>query len=211
MTEFAIYKGEKFWLQTTGRYFQSGDKTQPERLLHRRIWIEHNGEIPVGYAVHHKDGDWRNNDIENMELMPFAGHMRLHTIERWRNPAHAEKFRDGLRAAREAAKEWHSSPEGIKWHSENGKATWVGRTRQKSAVQCQHCGSEIHTYFPTRTRFCSRNCDRNNTYRVHFTSERNCAHCGDKFVANKYRGTRFCSRVCSNRSRVTSNERLTNV
>jgi hypothetical protein len=203
VTDFTIYKGEKFWLQTTGRYFQSGDKTQSERLLHRRIWIDHNGEIPSGYAVHHKDGDWRNNDISNLEIMPIQQHMRLHMLDRWSDERHAARFRDGLKAARNAAKAWHASPEGLAWHSANGKAAWDGRSRVKSLVKCEKCGGDIHTYFLTRTRFCSRKCGRNNSYRVHFSSDRKCAHCGDAFVANKYRKTAFCSRTCSNRARVT--------
>lgn len=201
MAEFVEYQGEKFWLQTKGRYFQSGDKTQQERLLHRRIWIDHHGVIPDGFVVHHKDGDWRNNDIANLELMKLKDHMRMHMIDRWQQPSHVARFKDGLVSAREAAKEWHSSPDGIAWHKKHGKSTWVARKRELAPVQCQMCKSDILTFFPSRTRFCSRKCDRNNSYRVHFTSERECLCCGQKFVANKYRKTAYCSRACSNRHR----------
>lgn len=202
MAECLEYKGEKFWLQSTGRYYQSGDKTKAERLLHRRIWIEHFGEIPLGYAVHHIDGNWRNNDLSNLEIMPAAEHMRRHMHDRWQDPRYSQKMRNNLAKAIEAAKEWHSSPEGIEWHKRNGKAAWIGRKRVASSVLCQVCSAEIVTFFPTRTRFCSRNCDRANSYRVNFTSERQCACCGAKFMANKYRKTAYCSRACSNRHRV---------
>ena len=61
-----LYAGERFRIQTTGRYYQSGRKGSPERLLHRRIWIDNFGAIPEGFVVHHKDGDWTNNRIENL-------------------------------------------------------------------------------------------------------------------------------------------------
>lgn len=45
-----LYKGEPFFLQTSGRYYQSGRKDASERLLHRRIWIENNGPINKGLS-----------------------------------------------------------------------------------------------------------------------------------------------------------------
>jgi len=202
MAERVIYRGETYWLQTTGRYFQSGDKTAPERLLHRSVWIDHKGAIPPGFAVHHIDGNWRNNAIENLELLPSSEHHRMHMLERWQEPKHAARLREGLKKAREAAKDWHASPEGLEWHSKNGKAMWEGRGRVLSLAECLHCKGEILTFFPSRTKFCSRNCERNHDYRKNFTSERVCAHCGAAFTANKYRKTTYCSRTCSNRARV---------
>ena len=47
-----------------GEYFQ-----RKGRRLHRAVWEHHNGKIPNGYHVHHKDGDRNNNDISNLELL----------------------------------------------------------------------------------------------------------------------------------------------
>lgn len=199
VTEFIEYEGEKFWLQTTGRYFQSGDKTQPERLLHRRVWINARGEIPPGHAVHHKDGNWRNNDLNNLELMPIAEHMRLHMTERWKDPEYIERARFGLMKAREAAKAWHASAEGIQWHAENGKKVWADR--KPLLVKCEVFLKEFETLFYGGARRCSKACRENHFYRKGFTDKRNCECCGAEFVANKHRKTRFCSRLCSNRSR----------
>ncbi|WP_112312263.1 HNH endonuclease signature motif containing protein [Pseudogemmobacter bohemicus] len=40
----------------------------PEYLLHRLIYVYHNGEIPDGYCCDHKDGDPSNNKIDNIRI-----------------------------------------------------------------------------------------------------------------------------------------------
>lgn len=44
----------------------------------RRIWVRTYGPIPSGYHIHHKDGDFTNNDLNNLECISAAAHMRLH-------------------------------------------------------------------------------------------------------------------------------------
>ncbi|AFL75389.1 HNH endonuclease signature motif containing protein [Thiocystis violascens] len=48
-------------------------------LSHRKVWIQFRGEIPVGYHVHHKNGDPFDNRIENLELLSAADHAARHT------------------------------------------------------------------------------------------------------------------------------------
>lgn len=48
-----------------GKYFQF--------LLHRIIWTMHNGPIPEGYLVDHKDTNWTNNKIKNLRLTLSPG------------------------------------------------------------------------------------------------------------------------------------------
>lgn len=45
---------------------------------HRLVWEKHNGSIPEGYVIHHKDGNGLNNSIENLEMMTRAEHVRHH-------------------------------------------------------------------------------------------------------------------------------------
>lgn len=45
---------------------------------HRIVWKRHNGSIPKGWHVHHKDGDKLNNAIDNLELIDPITHRRLH-------------------------------------------------------------------------------------------------------------------------------------
>lgn len=56
---------------------------------HRFIWIQFNGEIPDGMIIHHKNGNGRDNRIENLEIMSLAEHSRMHTI--LRGNAHLRK------------------------------------------------------------------------------------------------------------------------
>jgi hypothetical protein len=60
------------------------------------------------------------------------------------------------RKAQEMTKEWHASPEGLAWHSENGAKAWIGR--EWFEKPCEHCGRLFKTPFPTRARFCHQNC-----------------------------------------------------
>ena len=192
--EFVFYKGEKFWIQTSGRYFQSGRKDASERLLHRRIWIEHNGPIPDGVQVHHKDGDWRNNDVANLELVNRSDHASHHMLERWSDPSDAANMRQALGRAIDAARDWHSTPEGLEWHKQNGKKTW--EKREPKDCTCVVCGSVFSSFFPARSKFCSKKCTQAHYYReLRVAAE--CAVCKTEFFRYKYRSQECCSYDCA--------------
>src|SRR4051812_39527242 len=109
--EFVLYRGRKFWLQTSGQYFQDGRKNSPERLLHRRVWTDHFGAIPDGFEVHHKDGNWRNDDPANYELRAAGAHQREHMRLRLEKPGELDKAVECLARGRVKAAKWHGSPE----------------------------------------------------------------------------------------------------
>ena len=46
--------------------------------VHRYVWEKHNGVIPSKMVIHHKDGDRFNNDIDNIELLTYTEHKRIH-------------------------------------------------------------------------------------------------------------------------------------
>lgn len=50
--------------------------------VHRLVWIEHNGPAPAGYAVVFRDGNNRNFDIDNLELVSRADLMARNTVHR---------------------------------------------------------------------------------------------------------------------------------
>jgi hypothetical protein len=68
--------GNLYWLKSGKKAgcFKRGDGYGCIRvnkkliLLHRAIWIYHNGEIPEGMDIDHVDGDRANNRIENIRL-----------------------------------------------------------------------------------------------------------------------------------------------
>ena len=47
--------------------------------IHRLEWQKHNGGIPDGYVIHHKDENKLNWNIENLELLSRADHIREHS------------------------------------------------------------------------------------------------------------------------------------
>lgn len=200
--DYVVYRGEKFYVQSTGRYFSCRSDKNGDRLLHRRIWSDANGPIPENMVVHHKDGDWRNNDLSNLELMELLTHCSMHMNERWQKDSEKSVFYAGLEKAREAAKSWHSSEEGLAWHRMHGKESWSSKTRQPLTCQC--CGDEFMGHPSAGAMFCSKACQQKAVYKNRFTLPATCSHCGTSFVTSRYRPTTFCSRTCSNRARFSA-------
>ena len=52
------------------------------RLLNRHTWEQHNGPIPKGMVVVYKDGDYMNNNINNLLMITKKENMARNTIHR---------------------------------------------------------------------------------------------------------------------------------
>lgn len=121
-------------------YYRCGQYYQRKGVrLHRAVWEYHNGEIPKGYHVHHKDGNRANNSIENLELMKGESHLSLHMSTEERK----EKSREFIKQASEYARKWHGSSDGVAWHSEHAKETWSDKPNYTRV--CDWCGREYQT------------------------------------------------------------------
>jgi len=53
-------------------------KSSRNVFAHVWIWEQAHGPIPKGYCLHHKNGDKQDNRLENLELVDFATHKRIH-------------------------------------------------------------------------------------------------------------------------------------
>lgn len=185
------FNGEVYYL--CGYYFQKNGKR-----LHREVWKHHNGDIPKGYHVHHKDSNRANNNIENLELKSGKQHMEMHANEEKRI-VHAKSH---IKVIQNMAKEWHSSKEGYKWHSKHAKASW--KKREEQTYKCSYCDKEFKSLaiIKTGNTFCSNNCK--SAYRRamgYDLVDRKCAYCGKIFKINKYAKAACCSRECSTKKR----------
>lgn len=190
-----MHNGRKFWLQTTGQYYQDGRRDREERLLHRVIWWEHNGPIPEGMFVHHKDFDWTNNAISNLELVEAGEHTRMHMLERFKDPAFRKRNSVFLKRAIKAAPKWHRSPEGRKWHKKHGKDFWTNCQKLLGRGNCNLCKKP----FPKNSygqKFCSIRCRNKVAVSRQPKEWRLCVICGGKFSASKYVKTSTCSFSC---------------
>lgn len=70
---FVMYKGKAYMLNVHG-YYEASDGEK----MHRRVWQNTYGAPPEGCVIHHKDGDKTNNDLSNLEPMPWGEHSRHH-------------------------------------------------------------------------------------------------------------------------------------
>ena len=177
------FMGKRYWL--CGRYFQRRGKR-----LHRVVWRVFNGPIPDGFHVHHIDGDASNNAPGNLECIS----LREHLGERHGEES-AERVVQYLPKAREAARKWHASKEGIEWHRQHYHEHCADKMHRRELQECEQCGD---TFSATHnSRFCSNKCKsawRRDTGADH--ERRECVVCGKSFSANRYKQTKTCSRKC---------------
>lgn len=142
------FNDESFYL--CGPYYQHKGKR-----LHRAVWEYHNGMIPKGYHVHHKNGDKSKNDIDNLELLKGTDHMSYHMSREERKA----QSKSNIRKAQQSAALWHGSEKGAEWHSQRGKENW--RVRKTQCYSCTYCGKPFYTkhiYGENKNHFCHPNC-----------------------------------------------------
>jgi len=197
MQKYQYFNGVKFTRdEKTGYYLNSTIK----KRIHRYVWEYYNGEIPEGYQIHHRDKDKSNNDISNLELMPFTAHAKLHNSE---NAAirHEEMVVNLKENALPKAVEWHQSDEGKRWHKEHYN-NMSHKLHTEEKMVCEMCGCEYVGKVSAENRFCSNKCKSAWRRKSGIDNEtRICMVCGSEFITNKYSKAETCGRACRNRKR----------
>ena len=184
------------------RYYRADGRLRKQGIsyLHRYIWELHNGPIPEGYHVHHKNEDPLDNSIDNLELLPGKSHLQLHAYEHSQDQAYMEKVKENLDRQRAKASEWHSSKAGREWHSERGKLNAaLQKAKPRIEKQCEMCGATFHAYqsMDWHSKFCSKKCYskfRRDSGIDDVTKV--CPICGREYRTNKYRPKKTCGKDC---------------
>lgn len=84
--ETIIHNGIKFYRYPESKNLGTRNYFKAVLILHREIYKEAHGSIPIGMHVHHKDGNALNNTLENLELLDGREHSRHHALSQnhWR-------------------------------------------------------------------------------------------------------------------------------
>ena len=136
-------------------YYSCGNYYQRKGVrLHRAVWEYHNGKIPDGFHIHHKDGNRSNNQIENLEMLSRSDHLSFHMNK----PERIEKSKKDVKIAIEAARKWHGTDEGYAFHSELAKNYW--ENAPQITYTCDFCGKEFQSrkVMHKGNHFCHQNC-----------------------------------------------------
>src|SRR3990167_6864709 len=117
-------------------YFISSSKKffgHKAKRLHRYIWEKHNGNIPKGCHIHHKDFNPVNNDLDNLECLSSIEHHKRH-YESWK-----PRFAKFAKAGQIAASKWSHTTEGKKFRKKWGKKNSKYFPRYKIKRNCNQC------------------------------------------------------------------------
>lgn len=192
--KFAWYKGVKFTRdEKTGYYLNSTLR----KRLHRYVYEKEIGTLPKGrgFNIHHKDGDKKNNDISNLELMTNSKHQKEHGEKKAKeNPDFFVNFqKKGIAAA----PEWHRSKEGRKWHAEHYENNIKNIMQETEIRNCLNCNKEFEAKKHFKGKYCTNSCKTKYRRKNKLDNiNKNCSVCGKMFNSNKYDKTETCSNEC---------------
>jgi hypothetical protein len=193
-----IYRGVKYNFFNNYYRRHHFSKEIPSNLQ-RAVWIDHFGLIPEGHHIHHKDGNKRNNHIENLQCLDKAIHISISIKNnKWLG---SKGNLEHLESIREKSKAWHASKEGHEWHSKHGKNTW--KNREKILKKCLECGNEYESWF-SDSKYCHNRCKSRARRNSGVDNEnRKCLFCKKYFIINRYKSQKTCSKTCGGLIRKT--------
>lgn len=140
--------------QSSDRNYYKGWVGKQKMYLHRYIWEKENGAIPNGFIIHHIDGNFNNNEIDNLKLINLSEHLSLH-YKGYSQEYKDEKIKMLLELAMPKAIEWHGSPEGREWHKSIALYAIYGEER---LFECRECEKEFVTKLRRIPVYCSVKC-----------------------------------------------------
>lgn len=76
---YIIYDDKKWTISKTTGYYRLTNKRDKHISLHRYVWEKEIGIIPIGFDIHHIDGNKTNNNIKNLECLSKSEHTRRYS------------------------------------------------------------------------------------------------------------------------------------
>lgn len=181
--DFIVFGGRNYYWN--GVYYRLARQIKGLPVfLHVALWEYHNGKLPSGWVVHHRDENKRNNELHNLQAMPRSEHTRLHM--------------SGDSEIKQKAAEWHRSEEGHVWHREQYAKTKDALHARTMEHTCDVCGKAYKSARKEKTNFCSKACKAKARRQSGVDDiDYVCKGCGAIFRHSKYIPRDFCSRGCS--------------
>ena len=196
--EVVVFQGIRFYRYPDSprlearRYFAPGmgHRRQGIGTLHREIWKSVYGPIPDGCHIHHINGDYSNNSIENLECLTPQEHAREHG-----NTPRTSKQLAHLEVMRIMALEWHASDEGVAWHKEHIKD--MRGKREKQEFDCAFCHKKYMALSNGKNKFCSLACQKKHIalYGTNKNYRLVCPYCHKEFHTSNKKQV-CCSKDC---------------
>lgn len=95
-TETVVFNGIRFHRRPWSKYKHlqryywphAGHKYKGVGALHVEVWKSQHGPVPKGMLIHHKDEDFANNRIENLQAVTYSEHGKIHENGSHLVPAH---------------------------------------------------------------------------------------------------------------------------
>jgi len=91
-TDVIEFEGVRYTRRPGKRYYKTVRRGVGNDSLHRAIWRARHGPISKGHVIHHVDGDWNNNSIENLVCVPKGQHVSTH-MAAWYSSREGREFK----------------------------------------------------------------------------------------------------------------------
>ena len=172
------------------------DATGHYKKLHREVWKFFNGSIPKGYAIHHRDFNAGNNQLENLQLVTKKQHQQIHVPKGWQIPKPFKTF-----VCDWCGKEYQAQDNGRN-HFCSTKCCDASNYNKKVEKTCPVCGKKFFTRKHNGARTCSRLCATKIRKPAEVVSV--CVFCGKEFKAT--RKAKYCSNECCKKAHYERNK-----